>query len=194
MCIRDALDAVQLERWLAERVRVPNVRDVFAAGTAQARQENATLQASRVRDDAAQTPALSGLTPSLVLFVDDQGMALGRNGSALMRGEKISEVYPSLAQSLATGNTVSDLWINSQRQEQMFVSIAPVRSEQGAIVGAVVVGVPLNDERLQRTSELTSGNSLLFTVVRENGLDVVARRTAARRRRTGGSYRCQGHA
>src|SRR5664280_65500 len=175
MCIRDALDAVQLERWLAERVRVPNVRDVFAAGTAQARQENATLQASRVRDDAAQTPALSALTPSLVLFVDDQGMALGRNGSALMRGEKISEVYPSLAQSLATGNTVSDLWINSQRQEQMFVSIAPVRSEQGAIVGAVVVGVPLNDERLQRTSELTSGNSLLFTVVRENGLDVVAR-------------------
>lgn len=172
---RLALDAVQLERWLAERVRAPNVRDVFAVGTAQARQDSSTLQANRVRDDAAQAAALSGLTPTLVLLVDEQGVALGRNGSGLMRGEKISDVYPSLAQSLATGNTVSDLWINPQRQEQMFVSIAPVRGDQGAILGAVVVGVPLNDERLQRTSDLTSGNGLLFSVVRENGLDVVAR-------------------
>ena len=172
---RLALDAMQLERWLAERVRAQNVRDVFAVGTAQARQETATLQANRVRDDAAQAATLSGLTPTLVLFIDEQGVALGRNGSALMRGEKISEVYPSLARSLATGNAESDLWINRQRQEQMFVSIAPVRGDQGAILGAVVVGVPLNDERLQRTSDLTSGNGLLFGVVRDNGLDVVAR-------------------
>ena len=45
---------MQLERWLAERVRAQNVRDVFAVGTAQARQETATIQANRVRDDAAQ--------------------------------------------------------------------------------------------------------------------------------------------
>jgi len=172
---RLALDAMQLERWLTERVRAQNVRDVFGGGTAQARQESATLQAKQVRDDAVQAPALSGLAPTLVLFVDDQGVALGRNGSALMRGEKISDVYPSLAQCLATGNAVSDLWINRQRQEQMFVSIAPVRGDQGAILGAVVVGAPLNDERFQRISDLTSGSGLLFGVVRDNGLDVMAR-------------------
>ena len=172
---RLALDAVQLERWLAERVRAQNVRDVFAVGTAQARQESATLQASRIRDDAVQAAALSGLAPTLVLIIDEQGVALGRNGSALMRGEKISGVYPSLAQSLATGNTVSDLWINRERQEQMFVSVAPVRGDQGAILGAVVVGVPLNDERFQRISDLTSGAGLMFSVVRDNGLDVIAR-------------------
>jgi hypothetical protein len=172
---RLALDTVQLERWLAERVRAQNVRDVFAAGTAQARQENATLQASRIRDDAVQAAALSGLAPTLVLFIDEQGVALGRNGSALMRGEKISAVYPSLTQCLTTGNTLSDLWISRQRQEQMFVSVAPVRGDQGAIVGAVIVGVPLNDERFQRISDLTSGSGLLFSVVRDNGLDVVAR-------------------
>jgi len=172
---RLALDAMQLERWLTERVRAQNVRDVFGGGTAQARQESATLQAKQVRDDAVQAPELNGLAPSLVLFVDDQGVALGRNGSALMRGEKISDVYPSLAQSLKTGNPASDLWINRQRQEQMFVSIAPVRSDQGAILGAVVVGAPLNDERFQRISDLTSSSGLLFGLVRDNGFEVMAR-------------------
>ncbi len=172
---RLALDAVQLERWRAERVRESNVRDIFAVGTAQARQDSASLQANKIRDDAVQAPSISGLVPSMVLVVDDQGIALGRTGSALMRGEKISATYPSLAQSLPPGNPVSDLWINRQRQEQMFVSIAPVRSEQGAILGAVVIGIPLNDERLQRTSELTSGSNLLFSVLNENNLDIVAR-------------------
>jgi len=172
---RLALDAMQLERWLTERVRAQNVRDVFSGGTAQARQESATLQAKQIRDDAVQTPVLNGLTPSLVLFVDDQGVALGRNGSALMRGEKISDVYASLSQCLKTGNSLSDLWINRQRQEQMFVSIAPVRGDQGTILGAVVVGAPLNDERFQRISDLTSGSGLLFGLVHENGLDVMAR-------------------
>ena len=172
---RLALDSVQLERWLAERVRANNIRDIFAVGTAQARQESASLQANKIRDDAVQAPSISGLIPSMVLVVDDQGVALGRNGSALMRGEKISATYASLAQSLSTGNPVSDLWINRQRQEQMVVSIAPVRGEQGSILGAVVVGIPLNDERLQRTSELTSGSSLFFSVVNENMLDIVAK-------------------
>ena len=172
---RLALDSVQLERWLAERVRLQSVRDVFAAGVAQARQEAASLQANKIREDAVQAPMISGVIPSMVLVVDEQGVALGRNGSALMRGEKLSDAYPSLAQSLASGNPVSDLWINRQRQEQMFVSIAPVRGDQGSIVGAVVVGVPLNDERLQRTSELTSGSSLFFGVVQENSIDAVAK-------------------
>jgi methyl-accepting chemotaxis protein len=76
---------------------------------------------------------------------------------------------------LATGNTASDVWINRQRQEQVFVSIAPVRGDQGAILGAVVVGVPLNDERMRRTGELTSGSALLFGVVRDGAVELVAR-------------------
>lgn len=172
---RFALDAMQLERWLTERVHGADVRDIFAAGTAQARQENASLQANKIRDDAVQATSIAGLVPSMVLVVDEQGVALGRNGSALMRGEKISSAYASLAQSLSTGNAMSDLWISHQRQEQMLVSIAPVRGEQGSILGAVVVGIPLNDERLQRTSELTSGSSLIFGVLNDTSLELVAR-------------------
>lgn len=172
---RLALDALQLERWLDERVRSDSVRDVFAGGIEKARQESATVQATKIRDDAAQNPVFTGLLPSLVLFIDAQGVALGRNGSALMRGDRISEIYPTVKTVVSEGKALSDVWINAQRQEQMLVSLAPVRGEGGAIVGAVAVGVPLNDERLQRTSELTSGQTLVFGVSGGAGLELVAR-------------------
>lgn len=172
---RLALDALQLERWLDQRVRADAVRDVFGGGTISARQESATAQANRIREEAAQEPLFSGLSPSLVLFLDAQGVALGRNGSALMRGERVVDVYPAIKTVVTEGKTLSDVWVNQQRQEQMFVSLAAVRGEGNAVVGAVAIGVPMSDDRMQRTSDLTSGNLLVFGVMRDAGLEIVAR-------------------
>jgi len=172
---RLALDALQLERWLNERVRTDAVVDVFASGTMQARQEGATAQANRIRDDLVQVSTFSGLAPSLVLFMDAQGTALGRNGSALMRGERIADVYPVVKRVLENGGTTSDVWINRQRQEQMLVSLTAVPGDSGKSIGAVAVGVPLSDERLQRTRELTGGSALLFGLAGDKGIEVVAR-------------------
>jgi hypothetical protein len=172
---RLALDALQLERWLDSRVRVGVVSDVFAGGTEQARQESATVQATKIRDDAAQNPAFSGLAPSLVLFIDTQGVVLGRNGSTALRGDRLFEIYPTAKNVISEGKTYSDVWISPKRQEQLFVSLAAVRGEGNAIVGAVAVGVPLDDERLRRTSELTSGQVLFFGVSGESGIELVAR-------------------
>jgi len=172
---RLALDALQLERWLDQRVRADAVRDVYGGGTITARQESATAQANRIRDEAAQESLFSGLSPSLVLFLDAQGIGLGRNGSALMRGERVVDVYPAVKTVITEGKTLSDVWVNQQRQEQMMVSLAAVRGEGNAIVGAVAIGVPMSDDRMQRTSELTSGNVLVFGVMRDAGLEIVAR-------------------
>lgn len=160
-----ALDALRLERWLDERTNTEPVRAVFAAGTPNARSEAATAQANRLRDAAVGEGAFAKMAPALVLFVDRQGVAVGRNGSTLMRGDKMAEAYPSLSKSLESGNTMSAIWLDRTRQEQMLASYAPVRNEEGEVVGAVVIGTPLNDERLARTSELTSGNYLVFAVL-----------------------------
>lgn len=170
-----ALDALRLERWLDEKTNTDAVRSVFAVGTPEARSEAATAQANRIRDAAVSEAMFAKMAPSLVLFVDKQGVATGRNGSALMRGDKMAEAYPSLAKSLETGNTMSAIWMNRQRQEQMLVSYAPVRNDDAQVVGAVVIGTPLNDERLTRTSELTSGTYLVFGLLgAENKLEIVA--------------------
>lgn len=164
------LDGLLLERWLAEQAARHDVREVFTGGTERARSDSASGQADKIRDLAMSKYAR--LAPSMVLFVDAQGVALGRNGSALMRGDKMAEAYPSLGESLKTGHTASDVWLNRQRQEQFLASYAPVRGDDGAIVGALVIGTPLNDERVSRTSDLTSGRALVVGVTSGGGKQI----------------------
>jgi hypothetical protein len=174
-----ALDALRLERWLEHSATNESTRNVLALGTPEARSEAATAEANRLRDAAVSEPMFAKMAPSLVLFVDAQGVAVGRNGSALMRGEQVAAQYTSLAESIKTGTTGSAIWINKQRQEQMLASFAPLRSESGAVVGAIVVGTPLSDERLQRTSDLTSGQTLLFASVTDKNVQIIADSAAA---------------
>ena len=169
-----ALDALRMERWLERSATAESARNVLAMGTPEARSEAATAEANRLRDAAVSEPMFAKMAPSLVLFVDAQGVAVGRNGSALMRGEQVASGYPLLAESLKSGHTGSGLWINKQRQEQMLASFAPLRAENGTVVGAIVVGTPLSDERLTRTSDLTSGQTLIFALVSEKGVDAIA--------------------
>ena len=169
-----ALDALRLERWLEANAGDESVRRVFTAGTPSARSEAATEEANRLRDAALGEAAFAKMAPSLVAFVDEHGVGLGRNGSTLMRGDRLGQVYPSLARALKQGKTGSAVWIDRQRQEQLLASFTPLRGDSGSVVGAVVVATPLNDERLARTSELISGRPLIFATVGEAGVDVVA--------------------
>lgn len=170
------LDGLLLERWLAEEATRPEVREVFTGGTERARSDSATTQADKIRELAMANPAFARIAPSLVLFVDAQGVAVGRNGSNLMRGDKMSEAYPSLAESLKTGHTKSDVWLNRVRQEQLLSSYAPVHGDDGTVVGALVIGTPLNDERLSRTSDITAGSALVLTVKGQaSKLEIVAK-------------------
>jgi hypothetical protein len=173
-----SLDAVRLERWVAKEAASKEVKAVYASATVRARQENATAEASRAHDDAVNEADFARMAPTLVLFVDDKGVALGRNGSTQMRGDRTADAYPSLAEALRTGVTKSDLWLNRVRQEQMLASYAPVLGDNGEIVGALVAATPLNDERLTRTSELTSGHSLMLGVLNGDQLELVAKSSA----------------
>jgi hypothetical protein len=170
-----ALDALRLERWLEANAASDSVKSVLSLGTAAARSEAATAEANRLRDAAVGEPSFAKMAPSLVAFVDDQGVGIGRNGSALMRGDNLAKAYPSLAAALKSGRTGSAVWINRERQEQLLASFAPLRNDAGTVVGALVVGTPLNDERLSRTSDLTSGYALVFEVVSDKGVEIVAK-------------------
>jgi hypothetical protein len=169
-----ALDGLRLERWLERQASSDSIRAIFNNSSPDARSEAATVEANRLRDAAVSEPSFAKMAPTLVLFVDEQGIALGRNGSALMRGENVAAVYPALADALKNGTTGSAIWVNRQRQEQLLVSFAPLDGEGGKRFGAVIVGTPLNDERMTRTSALTSGHELAFAVGTEKGVEIVA--------------------
>jgi hypothetical protein len=170
-----ALDALRFERWLEKNVAADAVRSAFTMPTPEARQQAALNEANRLRDAASGDEQFSRMTPSLVALVDAEGVVVSRDGSNLMRGEKLAQAYPALGDALKTGRAGSAVWINRQRQEQVFASWAIARGENGSVIGAVVIGTPLNDERLTRTSELTSGALLALGRVSDKGLlDLVA--------------------
>jgi hypothetical protein len=169
-----ALDALRFERWLEKNVASDSLRSVFELATVESRQQSGLNEANRLRDAARGDEQFSGLAPSLVALIDEQGVVISRDGSNLMRGEKLAQAYPALAEALKSGRSGSSVWINRQRQEQLLVSYAPIRGNNGNLVGAVVLGTPLNDERLARTSELTSGSVLVFARGSEKGLEAVA--------------------
>src|SRR5262249_54967992 len=60
------------------------------------------------------------------------------------------------------------------RNEQMLASYAPVR-DGANVIGGVVVGTALNDERLSNVSDRTSGKMLVAAVKDGDKLDVVAK-------------------
>lgn len=172
------LDSLQLERWLAGQAGEEDVKAVFASGTSQARSENATAQARRLRDMAGKSPALATLTIPIVLFVDNRGVVIGRNDSSQMRGEDLSRAYPSIGHAVQSGLTSSHVWLNRQRSEQLLVSYAPVHGEGGAVIGVLAAGTPLNDERLSLISRATSGQALTVgAVVQADAVEVIAEGT-----------------
>jgi hypothetical protein len=159
-----SVDALRLERWIAQKAAGTSLASVYSAGTASARSDAATAEANRLRDSAVAEAEFAKMSPSLVLMVDAEGVGVGRNGSQLMRGDTVGAAYPDLVAALKAGTAGSALWVNKQRQEQLLVAYAPVRDTAGAVLGAVILGVPLNDDSLNRTSELTSGKSLALTI------------------------------
>jgi hypothetical protein len=169
-----ALDALRFERWLEKNAAADAVRSAFTMPTPEARQQAALNEANRLRDTASGDDQFNRMTPSLVALVDAEGVVVSRDGSNLMRGEKLSQAYPVLGEALKSGRAGSAVWVNRQRQEQLFASWAIARGENGSVIGAVVIGTPLNDERLTRTSELTSGALLTLARSSDKALEMLA--------------------
>ena len=169
------VDGLVLERWLAGEVTNPKLREPYNAGTEPARFEGARQAADKLRELAVSTPELSAQSIQLVAIVDMNGKVLARNGSALMRGDDLGAVYPLLREWLKKGATGSDVWVNRARNEQMLASYAPIRNADGSVLGGVVVGTALNDERLNAASDKTSGKMIAGAVKDGDKLDVVAK-------------------
>jgi hypothetical protein len=167
-------DELQRERWLAAHAGEPWVRAVFSLGTGQARGEAATAAANRLLDVHLAAPGRPA-RPTLSLFIDRDGVSVGRNAVALMRGDPISERHPEQWRVVQSGMPASDVWFNPARQEQWFVSMVPVNGAGGEWLGAVALGVPLNDEALARVSQLTLGFDLWAVSVDSTSVQLLSR-------------------
>jgi hypothetical protein len=164
------LDGLRAERWLTTRAAEPATQEPLTKGTANARGEAATKRADELTSQMKGSPLFEGNVPTYVALVDAAGRIVGRNGSALARGDDLATAYPGLRQTLTTGQSGSDVWVDKDRYLATYVA---VHDEKGQIIGALVVGRPLADT-LARVSEETTGRPLVLMVSQKDQLDPVA--------------------
>lgn len=166
------LEALTFERWLDEQSNDPALREPFLRENPQSRSDEATTQADRVFGAASKS---FGTPPTVVALVDAEGVVLGRNGSTLMRADKLGTAYPSVLAAIKKGGTGSELAVNKARSDQMLISFAAVRDAGNKVVGAIVLGVPLDDGALSRISDNSSGRPIALAVQTEAGFEVIAK-------------------
>ncbi|MBI5535047.1 MAG: hypothetical protein HY898_20135 [Deltaproteobacteria bacterium] len=167
------LDALRIERWLDSQTDDPTLREPFLAGTQAARFEAATNQANRIKAAAEQNPMFASTLPAIVALVDPAGVCLGRNGSNLMRGEDLGKTHPRLKEVVLRGGTGSEIWYSRQLSQQWFVSFAAIRDAADKVIGGIIFGTPLNDERVTKAAGAASDIVMIVPV--DQGLEVVAK-------------------
>ena len=169
------VQAVEVERWLESQAADPQVREPFSAGTGQARSDGATGVANGIKSATSKAPTIAGLAPSLVALVDAKGTALGRDGSQFLRGDDLGGMYPALRAGLSQGRAGSDVWVTPARNEQLLVSWAPIRGENGQVLGALLMGIALSDGLIGGVASQSSGAPLWLQVKTKEGIRVITR-------------------
>lgn len=167
------LQGLNMQRWLSEQATDAALRDPFKGETPESRSEYATVRANKLFSTAGVE--LAQHAPTIVAFVDENGVALGRNGSNLLRGDALGKFYPALQATIKAGTSGSDLWVNRERNEQMVVSYASVRDANGKVLGAILLGTPLDDGLLTSISKNTSGTPILVATPVAEGAEIIAK-------------------
>ena len=104
-----------------------------------------------------------GLTFAKVALVGADGKIIGRDTTTQERGDDVGAKIAALRETLADGLPRSDVWADGQ--SQLLASFAPIRDENGKIVGAIVGGIALNDV----LSGISGGQRVVVTARQASG-------------------------
>lgn len=167
-------EGLRVERWLAQQADSDAVRTPFESSAPGSRSEAATTAANGLEAAAKKSDAFGRLPPTIIVFFDDKGIVLGRNGSALMRGDAIGKRHPDMLETVLAGETGSAVWISPEHNEQMLASYTPV-SLDGEVVGGIVIGTAFSDERIQTASAAGNEAGVIAAIAKGDALEPVAR-------------------
>jgi len=160
-------DALRAERWLRDKASEPAASDPYSASAPSARGDAATKFCNDVLNAMKGDRIFEGNVPTYCALVDPKGAIVGRNATTQNRGEDVLGQYPGIKGTIASGQTGSDFSVSDRN----LATYAPVRDTKGAIVGALLVGRPMNDS-LTKASDATTGRAL--ALVTPDNMSIVA--------------------
>ncbi len=103
--------------------------------------------------------------PDIVLITDDSGKVLARNADRnRMYGMKLDTSLPVVAAALRDGEARHDVWKKTDEGKVLELAVAAVRSDEGTIVGTLVVGYDLSNGLAQSEGKVLGGRDVAFVV------------------------------
>ncbi len=140
------LSALEFLDLVRDRAATRQLRDIFGGLDLDSRRTRA-FEAAEATHAWFGDPARGGRgAPDIVAVVDDTGKIIARDGARnVMFGKALGGSLPALAQALKTGDPAHDVWLEDEQKKVLQTAIAPIRSETGTILGALVVGYDLSN-------------------------------------------------
>jgi hypothetical protein len=160
-------EALRAERWLRDKASEPASADPLSASAPSARGDAATKLCNDLLNVMKGDRTFEMNVPTYCALVDTKGTIVGRNATTQNRGEDALGQYPGLKGTLGSGQTGSDFSVSDHN----LATYAPVRDATGKVVGALLVGRPMNDS-LSKASDATTGRAL--ALVTPDNMTVVA--------------------
>ncbi|HEX2678751.1 MAG TPA: hypothetical protein VHM19_18990, partial [Polyangiales bacterium] len=140
------LSALEFVDRVVDRANARQMRDIYGGLDLDSRRTRA-YEAAEATHAWFGDPARGGRgAPDIVVVVDETGKAIARNGARnVMFGKALIPAIPALGKSLQTGDAAHDIWLEDEQNKVLQAAIAPIRSETGTILGALVVGYDLSN-------------------------------------------------
>jgi hypothetical protein len=159
------LSALDFVNRVKQRASESDMRAVFAALDEEGRRTRAYEAAERSStffSDPAR--GLRG-RPHLVVVTDDSGKVLARDADRnRMYGSRLDTALAALRQTLQDGEARHDVWKKEDEGKLLELAAAPIRGDQGQIVGALVVGYDLSNGLATSEGKRLGGREVAFLV------------------------------
>ena len=158
------LSALEFVDLVTQRASERQVRDVFGGLDLDSRRTRA-YDATEATAAWLADPARGGRgRPDIVVIVDETGKAIARDGARnVMFGKLLSPQLPALAAALSNGKPVHDVWIEEQEHKLLQTAIAPIRSDAGTTLGALIVGYDLSNGVARREGAMLERDIAFLT-------------------------------
>jgi hypothetical protein len=157
------LSALEFEDFVAARAATRQMLDIFGGLDLDSRRTRAYEAAEAIHAWLGD-PARGRGAPDIVVVVDETGRAIARNGARnVMFGKALIPTIPALGTALKTGGSGHDVWLEDEQNKVLQTAIAPIRTETGTVLGALIVGYDLSNGLASSEGKLL-GRDVAFIV------------------------------
>lgn len=100
--------------------------------------------------------------PDIVLLTDETGRVIARDQDPnRMSGQSMMQQIPTLRAVISTGIAAHDAWVRTDENKLLQIAMAPVRNDEGGVIGALIVGYDMSNGLAERESALL-GRDVVF--------------------------------